>query len=389
MKISFKKINIEAPFPTTQCGHSCQTYLVNEFKDHLYCRAVGIIDEDKWIIHLSLDLLALNLEFRSNLQQEVRKQLHNENIQLITSATHTHYANSIREDKYKDWLKQVLVDEIKTMEYKEYSNVEVSYQRVPCQVVGKSRISGYETNNEMLSLVRLYSNGEDFLNIVIHNCHPTILEAHTKFFSAEYVGVTLKNLEEKHHNINFTYLQGASGDISSRFVRKGQEYQDVLDAGERLANEVEKLLTIKVEKKPLNINYSEIQFETKFDLTPIDTSKLRSDLSPRELETIKIGAKEREKLLNKQSDIFSEPPTSFPIGILDMSALKIIFFANEIFSEYMNYVDLDKAMLVSYSNGYGTYVLPIDFPYVTYEMFTDTLSKESKLKLIEILKSVK
>ena len=41
MEISFKKINIESPTPTTQCGHIQQTYLLNEYHDHLFCRALG------------------------------------------------------------------------------------------------------------------------------------------------------------------------------------------------------------------------------------------------------------------------------------------------------------------------------------------------------------
>ena len=54
-------------------------------------------------------------------------------------------------------------------------------------------------------------------------------------------------------------------------------------------------------------------------------------------------------------------------------------------SGYTSYTDpvTGKKMLVSYSNGYGPYILPIDFPYVTYEMFLDTLSKETKYTIIK------
>jgi hypothetical protein len=54
----------------------------------------------------------------------------------------------------------------------------------------------------------------------------------------------------------------------------------------------------------------------------------------------------------------------------------------------MSPLDLSKTMLVSYSNGYGPYVLPIDFPYLTYEMFTDTLTVQTKEKLMEIIKTI-
>ena len=54
----------------------------------------------------------------------------------------------------------------------------------------------------------------------------------------------------------------------------------------------------------------------------------------------------------------------------------------------MNYLDLDKEMLVSYSNGYGPYILPLDFEFITYEMFTDTLTRATKEKIIETLKTI-
>ena len=76
------------------------------------------------------------------------------------------------------------------------------------------------------------------------------------------------------------------------------------------------------------------------------------------------------------------------LSILDIACVKLIFFPNEIFSQYMNYLDLDKEMLISYSNGYGPYVLPVDFQYITYEMFTDTLNRKTKEKIIETLKTV-
>ena len=92
-------------------------------------------------------------------------------------------------------------------------------------------------------------------------------------------------------------------------------------------------------------------------------------------------------------DLINESKKEIPIdeaiiSRLDTGAASIIFFPNEIFSHYINYIDTEKQMLVSYSNGYGPYVLPIDFEYITYEMFTDTLTKKSKEKIIETIQTI-
>lgn len=388
MEYSFKKINIESPFPTTQCGHSCQIEKLFEYHDHLFARVSALKDENSWIIHFSFDLLAFDLKHRDMLEEEFRNYYHSDNIHVITSATHTHYANSVRDPEYVDYLYDLLIKEVKTMEYREINNVTSSYQRLHTTAVGKSRISGYETDNEYLCMIRFYEAEHNFFSIIYYNCHPTILEANVPYFSAEYPGYVLKKLEDYHPDCDFTFLQGAAGDISSRFVRNGQSYDDVMELGDRLYEDIESLYKEEVNKVPLVINYRASPVDFKHEFTPIDLSKIRQDLSEREKETIRLGKIEREKLEKSNNMIFGKLIEEAMIVGLDLGSVEVIFFPNEIFSHYMNYIDLNKKMLASYSNGYGPYVLPIDFEFITYEMFTDTLSKESKKRIIEILENI-
>ncbi len=388
MKYSFKKINIEAPFPTTQCGHSCQTYEVTEFKDHLFARVSAFDDGINWIIHFSMDLLAFNLKDRNDLQERIREYYKCDRIQVITSTTHTHYANSVRTDKYLNYLKDVLVEGIKDMEYTEKDNLSTSYQRFHTNAVGKSRISGYETGNEYLCLIRFYENDNNFFSIVFNNCHPTILKATVPYFSAEYPGYVLRKLEETYPDTDFTYLQGPSGDISSRFVRDGQDYEAMEKLGNNLYKEVVDLINKPALRKPMKLKFKAYIQPYEHDFTPVDMSNMPENLTERELETIKLGQEQRKKLEASANKIFGIPAPEGLICSLDIGAIKLVFFPNELFSEYMNFVNLDEKLIVSYSNGYGPYVLPIGFRHVTYEMFTDTLSKKTKEEIIEVFKTI-
>ena len=388
MKYSFKKINIEAPFPTTQCGHSCQTYLVDEYRDHLYARVTALKDDNNWIIHYSFDLLAFDQKSRHLIQDYLRQYYQDDNIHVITSTTHTHYANSVRDDKYDEYLLDLLKQETITMNYIDIDNVTSTYQVVHCQDIGKSRISGYETNNEYLALIRLYENNNNFYNLIYYNCHPTILVADTKYFSAEYPGYVLQQLEQQYPNINFSYIQGAAGDISSRFTRSGNDYNALTQLADKLLLNINKLMNTEVNKIPLTLNYHEVNIPYEHEFTPIDLSNIRNELSERELETIKIGQQQREKLENSGNELFGKLIKDADVASLDLGSVKLIFFPNEIFSEYINYIDINHELLVSYSNGYGPYVLPIDFQYITYEMFMDTLTKKSKETIIETIKTI-
>jgi len=387
MLYSFKKISIEAPFPTTQCGHSCQTFLVSEFKDHTYARAFSFKDDKIWIIHLSLDLLAITIEFRDEVQDMIRKALNNENIHVITSATHTHYANSVRTDDYLNWLAKTLCDGVKSMEYTEVGDVYSSYQRIKCDVVGKSRISGYESGNEFLVLIRFYTKEKCLLNWVINNCHPTTLAAKTtNFFSAEYPGYVLKLLEEKHSE-DFTFGMGPSGDISTRFTRKDQTYDSMIELANKLYIEVEQLLKVDCDKKPITLNYIEEPMKYENSLTPIDLSNIRTDITERELETIRLGQESRQKIIDTNKFMGAKIGDQI-LSAWDLGSVKLVFFPNEIFSEYLNELDLDKKYMLSYSNGYGPYVLPPDFAYITYEMCIDTTSKDTKMMIKKMIREI-
>ncbi|MBR3265392.1 MAG: hypothetical protein IKI61_05480 [Erysipelotrichaceae bacterium] len=388
MKYAFTKINIESPFPTTQCGHSCQVEKLFTYHDHLYARVAGLKDEENWIIHLSLDLLAFDQQHRDMLEEELQKYYSCPDLHVITSTTHTHYANSVRDPEYVAYLYELLVNEIKNMSYREVNDVTTSYQRLHTTAIGKSRISGYETDNEYLALIRFYEGEHNFLTFVYYNCHPTILQANVPFFSAEYPGYVLKKLEDEYDDCDFSFLQGAAGDISSRFVRNGQNYEDVMELGNNLLIDITSLYEKKVNRVPLKLVYRAFPVEFEHEFTPIDLSKIRQNLSEREKETIRLGQIERAKLEKKNNQIFGQPNEKINIVALALGSVELIFFPNEIFSHYLNYLDLDKKLLVSYSNGYGPYVLPLDFEYITYEMFTDTLSVETKKRIIAILKEI-
>ena len=158
--------------------------------------------------------------------------------------------------------------------------------------------------------------------------------------------------------------------------------------GDNLLIDITTLYEKKVNRVPLKLVYRAFPVEFEHEFTPIDLSKIRQNLSEREKETIRLGQIERTKLEKKNNQIFGQPNEKINIVALALGSVELIFFPNEIFSHYLNYLDLDKKLLVSYSNGYGPYVLPLDFEYITYEMFTDTLSVETKKRIIAILEEI-
>ena len=54
------------------------------------------------------------------------------------------------------------------------------------------------------------------------------------------------------------------------------------------------------------------------------------------------------------------------------------------FSWYLGEVDRSFTSLACYSNGYAPYVCGLDQKLLTYETFTDTMTRDSKLKIINV-----
>ena len=58
------------------------------------------------------------------------------------------------------------------------------------------------------------------------------------------------------------------------------------------------------------------------------------------------------------------------------------------FSDYMKNMNLDERILVCFTNADWAYVTPIGFDYITYELFYDTWSLESKKELANLLETI-
>jgi len=379
----YKEFSIASSFPTTSLGHLCQTFLISEHKDDCKCRVFSFRNQQAWIIHLSIDILASTLEIRNEVQGRIRQHYNDQSINVILSTTHTHYAQNPLDPRYQQFIKDKTISEVCSMEYKDIGEVTADYIVENKAVIGKSRITNYESNNEYLGLLRFYAKNKNFLTVVLNNCHPTTLSDHSEFFSAEYPGYVIAKLKQAHPETDFTFMQGAAGDISTRFTRDGQDYQSMCKIGDILFNEIEVFSKKSNEQKPLTLIYKEVEMDYECEYTPLDTSRLHPNPSKRELESIAGG-----QIIRQQQKEIGASSSHQVIASWQLGAMKLIFFPNEIFSSYLDLINMNQNYLVSYSNGYGPYVTPIDFPYITYEIFLDTTTVNTKKMIMEKIKSI-
>ena len=382
MLYAFKQVCLNPDKPVRQFGHSCQTEPVSRVHDSLHGRILALGNSKRYFISVSLDLLGIDYEFTTKLT-EMAQPLFDKPLKIVVSATHNHYGGDTRDPDYHAQCLQAVFEGISSLEFRE-GQLTASYKSIPYDGVGRSRITNHQAT-VLLNLIQIYDGETEVIDIINYNCHPTIMQAETTdFFTSEYVGYALSQLKEEDREVCFTFLQGAAGDVSTRFTRTGQNYGSVVQLGQRFADKVSWLRDQPANRRPLNLTWKDREIEISYDLSDIDTSLLPDNLSKRELYTIELGKEARKELI-AHPERWQKSST---LTQLNLGAAKIIFGPNEFFSYYLSVLDTSRAFLVSYSNGYCPYLLPPDEVIYTYETFTDILSKETKKQIVKTLKEL-
>lgn len=381
MKIAYSKICINPSFPIKQSGFIQQVNPIYNFHDDLHARILAFDDGEKIAYHISVDMLGFPIEVQNSLKDTLQNKSDKE-ISVTVSATHTHFSGNHRDVRFQGEVVTKILNAIECLTFVESDHFKISYQCVPFEEVGKSRISNHKAN-VLLQLFTIYNDEAPVIGILVHNCHPTIHSGTTPYFTSEYPGYAIESLKRKYENMDFTFIQGAAGDVSTRFTRPSQDYNAVIYLGNKLVDEVERLMNSEKELKSFDtFNYDSTVIPLTHEFHPIDISNLPEGLTEREIETIHIGAQVREALSKKLDTLVKQ----VMISKLELGPYKIVFVPNEAFSSYIECVDTTKTALGGYSNGYSPYITGINDNFITYEKFTDTVTVEAKERYMDIIR---
>jgi len=163
---------------------------------------------------------------------------------------------------------------------------------VPCSVwLGQVKAPGVAGNrndrdgpvDHRLSVLAV-RQGEKIVAAAIHfSCHPTVLGAANLEYSADYPGAMRRALREDPalRNTPLLFLNGAAGDISTRFTRRSQDPSEVERMGHTLAQAAHEVLD---DAQPLAPHLRSAR--VAFDATP----KTLADLDILEQEAMRLAA---------------------------------------------------------------------------------------------------
>ena len=397
IKCGFSKVDITPKIGTFLSGYSHQRYSTN-IHDKLFARIIYFENGSKHFTLIQTDLIAVD----KYLVQKIN------NLSKITNfiyAIHTHSGPGGFFDKRSELLNTAqnifgennqeliafLISQICIgIEEAKVNLAEVEIRAYQSELFGigsnRQEKSGY-FNPELLILELKQKTGKRAL---IYNfaCHPTILDQHNLKISADLPGYVAEKLEQQ--DILCLFLNGAAGDISTRFTRNESSFEELARLGNLLSNKLiaatqkdhqyQKLSVLDFVQRPIKLQVREIPaiHEAEQDLTE-KLTKLNNNNLTRVIQSEVEGA-EVNLLYAKHFPNKTEIDSVLCGFVLNNHY--VIGIPGELFNALGDDIKKSfpnkKILIGTYFQDYIGYIVPIkEYEYGSYESLSTVLAKGS------------
>ncbi len=403
--VGFGKAKITPPENMPMAGYIDRESYSSGVLDDLYARAAYIESSNGGrLLIVSLDIIRVDDRLYDEIASTLSRNhgLAREEINVV--ATHTHSGPEVSTsiwntrpltpgekelvEKYRRYLVERVNEAVsEALRSKGLSDI----------FIGSTYISGVISNRitpsepvdeEAVVVVVRDVSGVNRGVILNFACHPTVLGSRNTFISGDLAGKTCELIERETGGI-CVYLNGAAGNVSTRFTRKTQDYSEVIGFAGKIASKVMDVVNDnglrKLKPTPIRTLIHNIELRIKNPPRIEDLYRLRQELE----EKLKRSVEEKNYPLIKKikSDlagiVVALERRNF---ILENRCLRvnislswfgkelaIIFFPGEAFIEYQLLAKRSSptkyTMFVGYANGYIGYIPYVRIPgsTATYE----------------------
>jgi hypothetical protein len=221
--------------------------------DPLYSTALVLDDGDSTVAIVALDLLFFSKKHVSAVRSSISRLCGIPKRNVMISCTHTHSGpwasgrldldslrSGVEQDQgYIAFLRERVVESVARAK-KELFEASLGAGAAPCgpeQGVGGNRRDPNGVSDPTVGVLKvLDSSGACRAIVVNYALHPTVLHADNTRVSADYPGYVRERLSQQFPDAQILFLQGASGDQSTRYFRKGQSFDEARRIGYAIAD---------------------------------------------------------------------------------------------------------------------------------------------------------
>jgi len=378
IKIGFSKTDITPP-PGTELGGYAGYRPSSGVHDPLYCKAVVLEQEGVRFALVVMDLLCIDEALYLCIADAVA-DLGIGKQRLIVSAIHTHASprglipgegplakvNSASEPKspgFGDYIAAVIgaVRESCREAAQTLESFRVRTARGALPEVGSERHTGAQPMGKMTVIHCHTESGRD---LILYNfpCHPTVMSAANLQVSADFAG----GVEALLGADMAVFVNGAAGDVSTRFTRRESSFAECARMGGIVADAVRGLLADRtfVEPMPLKGIHGTITLAARPVESPEEAEKRLEELTRRwkaaeaegadaaAVRTLKSYAEGAGLNLQFSRTMGELRRLHLPVTAFRFCNLDFVSVPGELFSA----LQPEDVSVIGYANGYYRYL---------------------------------
>lgn len=372
--------------------------------DDIYLKVVTFKNNNKLTILIMLDLIGVDKRFVEQLEKYISDS-YGESTTCIVSTTHTH-SGPVGTLDTSQGLLEGLEDVFGkwNQEYVEflYTNILKAIKEsvdalLPCRLklvdTEVTGVTGNRNGKDSYKDNRLFAmeltNVLEKKMILCHfSCHLTILDQINTLISKDLA----YGIERELLDYDFVgYLNGAAGDLSTRYTREDSSVKQIINFGKEIANELRQSLEQCEHSKirTLQINKHMVKLKTinKPLLLKSKTDKADAKKKAEIIDQVKLGRETQAIILENTSEM-----TYFPVEVFHIQINQYHFFTfpGELYSSLIkNTAYKPNLRIIGYTNGYCLY-LPDNKAYITgnYEALSSPFEKGQGEYFADYLKSL-
>ncbi|MBP3399006.1 MAG: neutral/alkaline non-lysosomal ceramidase N-terminal domain-containing protein [Erysipelotrichaceae bacterium] len=379
MKTAFKKIDITPNLPVRLSGFG-KVRVAEKVHDPIYARVFLFQQNTEEILWVQFDLCAID----QYLLDLIKEKTGIKEEKILLSATHTHsgpggtlstHEGMLKgldpvfchhDAKYCNWIASSISDAV----------CELRTQLLPVSLkLIQGKINGLATDRHDPSLeaddgvlvIELSTEQKKAL-IVRMACHPTVLNGDNLEMTADFPGTIEVHLKDYEL---CAYVNGSCGDMSTRFTRQGQGFDEAARFGKLCANTIQKLLeqntqtftdfSMDLTKRTLTVparkSDSPEEAYAKLKKFTAEYEALKAQSAPETQLRLALSFVEgAQNNLLASSALQGKTTVDIPVSVLKLPNLTLIFTPAELFSKLSNPLKKYGLEFIGYTNGYHLYM---------------------------------
>lgn len=261
-RLSFSKYPITPTLPAALSGYY-PLRTAQSIHDELWVRTHVFLNEalGEMVVFSAFDLVAVDVQLKEKLQETLERQYPQFAVHVFVSATHTHSApagtldtrkgvkqsfaavfGEFDEEYFTFCLDQCLASIAEAVASAEPFHYRLFLGEV--EGVGADRHDAGKAGDSALVVLEFELEGRAKSLLYVYSCHPTVLSQENRQVSADLPWGVSRLLEDEYEVVQF--VNGNSGNLSTRFTRESADFAQVALFGEMLAGKIK-----KVQSQPL------------------------------------------------------------------------------------------------------------------------------------------